>query len=171
MELEYIVRPVELRDAAGIHALRTMPGVFENILGYPSERVTSVEHYLAHLNDSAHNFSAVLLRENGGELVIGNIGLVVAKNPRQRHVGALGMMVHPDYQGRGVGMALMRAALDLADNWLQLTRLELEVYTDNTRAISLYQKVGFEIEGTKRAMAMRNGRYADAYTMARLTLS
>jgi putative acetyltransferase len=48
-----------------------------------------------------------------------------------RHVGSIGMAVRDDWQGKGVGTALMEAALDLADNWLNLTRIELRVYTDN----------------------------------------
>lgn len=42
----------------------------------------------------------------------------------------------------------MEAAVDLADKWLNLTRFELEVYTDNASAIRLYKKFGFTIEGT-----------------------
>ena len=55
---------------------------------------------------------------------------------RRRHVGCLGMAVRDDLQGRGVGTALMEAALDLADNWLGLTRVELQVYTDNAAGTS-----------------------------------
>ena len=77
-------------------------------------------------------------------------------------------MVHPDMQGMGVGSALMAALLDLADNWLMLVRLELEVFTDNERAIRLYEKLGFEREGLKRMSAVRGGRYVDEYVMARI---
>ena len=52
----------------------------------------------------------------------------------------------------------MKAALDLADNWLNLTRIELEVCTDNQTGIALYEKWGFEIEGTLRHFAFRGGR-------------
>ena len=78
------------------------------------------------------------------------------------------MAVRDDWQGKGVGTALMEAALDLADNWLNLTRIELEVYIDNTAGIALYKKFGFEIEGTHRGYAFREGRYVDAYSMARV---
>ena len=47
--------------------------------------------------------------------------------------------MHTDWQGRGVGTALMEPLLDLAANWLMLLREELEVYADNERAIALYE--------------------------------
>ncbi len=78
------------------------------------------------------------------------------------------MAVRDDWQGKGVGTALMAACIDLADNWLNLTRLELEVYVDNEPAIRLYTKFGFEMEGTLRRNAFRNGEYVDSYAMARL---
>jgi predicted N-acetyltransferase YhbS len=78
------------------------------------------------------------------------------------------MAVHDGWHGRGVGTALIRAAVDLADNWLNLHRLELEVYTDNEPAVRLYHRHGFVIEGTLKDFAFRNGKYVDAFTMARL---
>ena len=50
----------------------------------------------------------------------------------------------------------------------QILRIELTVFSDNARAISLYRKFGFVVEGTLVGYAYRNGRYVDAYTMARL---
>jgi putative acetyltransferase len=62
----------------------------------------------------------------------------------------------------------MQAAVDLAENWLNLSRIELEVYTDNAAGLALYQKFGFEIEGTLRDYAFRDGQYVDSYLMARI---
>ncbi|MFO7698719.1 MAG: GNAT family N-acetyltransferase, partial [Anaerolineae bacterium] len=70
--------------------------------------------------------------------------------------------MHDDYLRQGIGEALLAALIDLGENWLGLTRLELEVYTDNAPAIALYQKLGFVIEGTKRRYAMREGVLVDA---------
>jgi putative acetyltransferase len=67
-----------------------------------------------------------------------------------------------------VGTTLMEAAVDLAENWLNIGRIELEVFTDNVAALALYQKFGFVIEGTLRDFAFRDGRYVDSYLMARL---
>jgi L-phenylalanine/L-methionine N-acetyltransferase len=101
--------------------------------------------------------------------VVGQLGLISHPNvPRRAHVGDLGMAVRDDWQGKGVGTALMQAAVNLADRWLNLHRLELQVYTDNEAGIRLYKKFGFVVEGTLKDFAFRDGKYVDAYAMARL---
>jgi GNAT superfamily N-acetyltransferase len=68
--------------------------------------------------------------------VVGSLGLETSPTRwRTRHVGSIGMAVRDDWQGRGIGTALMEAALDLADNWLNLTRIELRVYVDNAAGV------------------------------------
>jgi L-phenylalanine/L-methionine N-acetyltransferase len=101
--------------------------------------------------------------------VVGQIDIRSFLNhPRRRHVGRIGMAVRDDCQGRGVGSALLQAVINLADQWLNLQRLELEVYTDHEPALRLYQRFGFVIEGTLARFAYREGQYVDAYAMARL---
>jgi L-phenylalanine/L-methionine N-acetyltransferase len=101
--------------------------------------------------------------------VIGQLGLhTFPDHPRRRHVARIGMAVRDDWQGKGVGAALMQGAVDLADKWLNLERLELDVFTDNEPAIRLYKKFGFVVEGTMRRFAFRDGQYVDTYMMARL---
>jgi putative acetyltransferase len=99
--------------------------------------------------------------------VVGNAGLSRDQHNRS-HVGHVGMMVHHDYQGMGVGSALLKAAIDLAQDWLGLTRIQLEVYPDNFRAVGLYEKAGFLREGLHRAFSYRDGHYVDAFVMGRL---
>ena len=99
--------------------------------------------------------------------VVGSIHLQRFEN-RRAHVGRIGMGVHDAYSGRGVGSALMAAVIELADLWLDLKRLELEVWIDNPRAIALYEKFGFEREGVLRADGFRDGAYADSLVMSRI---
>ena len=100
--------------------------------------------------------------------MLGLVMLTVESNPRRRHTGGLGIMVRTDCQGQGIGTALLEAVLDLADNWLMLHRVELEVYADNGDAIRLYQRFGFETVGRKREAAVNAGDYVDMLVMARL---
>ena len=62
----------------------------------------------------------------------------------------------------------MREMVNLCDNWLRIERIELTVFVNNPAAVALYQKFGFEIEGTGKNYALRNGQYVDAYFMARM---
>jgi len=166
--MEFYVRPIRTGDGAGVNELRRMVGVFENILGIPSERVKRNEDYIANMDENTHSFVAVSKDDEGNEIIIGNAGMTIFSNPRTRHSAGIGMMVHKDFQGMGVGTKLLQSLLDVADNWLMLVRVELSVFTDNERAITLYKKHGFEIEGTKKKAGIRNGVYADEYIMARV---
>jgi len=108
----------------------------------------------------------VFVAEVNGK-VVGIVNLKVGKG-RESHIGDIAMAVHDMYQGQGIGKMLLITVIDLADNWLNLLRLELDVYTDNERAITLYQHFDFEIEGKKRCDAFRGGTYIDSYIMGRL---
>jgi Acetyltransferase (GNAT) family len=84
---------------------------------------------------------ACLERELVGQLDIHTF----PNRPRRRHAGQLGMAVRDEFQRRGVGTALLQAAVDLADKWLNLLRLELEVYSDHEPALRLYKRFGFAV--------------------------
>jgi len=90
--------------------------------------------------------------------------------PRLRHGAEIDMVAtHPNFRGRGMGRALMAEMIDLADCWLQLTRLQLYVWDGNDAAIRLYESFGFEVEGRLRRFVYVEGGYRDALIMARLT--
>ncbi len=109
-----------------------------------------------------------LVAELDGEAV-GTAGMhSAAPNLRRQHALALGISVAKPAQGRGVGTALMEALIDYADRWAGVLRIELTVWVDNERAIRFYQRFGFETEGRLRAYGLRDGRYDDVLTMARL---
>lgn len=91
------------------------------------------------------------------------------KEGRESHVGEITMVaVHPDWWSKGVGTALTKAALRLADNSLGLKRIRLTVHSDNKVAIHLYRKVGFQVEGRERKATFRDGKYLDTLIMGRI---
>jgi L-phenylalanine/L-methionine N-acetyltransferase len=159
-----IIRRAEPDDYLAIYEIYSCPKAFTGTLQLPYPSREQWRRRLAEPTDEHYNLVAVV-----GSRVVGNLGIHTFPNkPRRRHVGAIGIGIHDDWQGKGVGTALMHAGVDLADNWLNLRRLELEVYTDNEAAIQLYERFGFEREGTLRQHAFRNGRYVDSYVMGRL---
>ncbi len=100
--------------------------------------------------------------------VVGHMGILLNTAPRKKHLGRFGLAVHPRYQGKGCGTALMAELINMADNWLNLIRLEAEVSCENSVAVDLYEKFGFETEGTAVKSLFSRGRYLDSYAMARL---
>ena len=158
-----VVRRAEAQDASALQALFAAPGAIAGTLQLPFPSAATWGQRIADVVPGDY----LLVAELDGE-VVGNLGLhAVSKSPRRRHAGTLGIAVRDDRQRRGVGTALLAAAIDLADNWIGYARLELAVYIDNAAAVALYRKFGFDVEGTARRYALRDGALVDAFMMAR----
>ena len=169
--MKFEIRPILEGDGKGINLLRRMPGTFESILGIPSERIKRNEDFIVTMGPENHAFVAVTADERNEELIIGMANLYVNTNHRLRHSAGVGIMIHTDYQDKGVGTALMNTLIDIADNWLMLVRIELTVFADNSRAIHMYEKLGFVKEGVKKYAAIKSGKYEDELMMARINHS
>ena len=161
---DVVVRPAGMGDVDDLYRVRIAPGAAAETLALPSisRESFAAGHQRALESPSNH----LLVAETGGR-VVGMVNLAVG-GARRAHSGNLGMAVHDDYWGRGIGTRLLSAVLELADLWLALERVELEVYRDNVRAIALYGKFGFAAEGIKRRGAVRDGRHVDIMIMGRL---
>ena len=161
------IRRATVRDAAELARSMGDPGVYPGLmqLPYPSDEQWAAR--LADNNSPGKSNDLLLVAERGGRLC-GSSGLHLAPALRRRHVAMLGISVSAESQGQGVGSALMAAMCDYADEWAQVLRIELTVFSDNERAVGLYRKFGFVHEGTHRSYAMRHGAYCDVISMARL---
>ena len=79
----------------------------------------------------------------------------------------LAIAILQEHTGKGYGTKLMNTLEKQAvENGIN--RLELEVSEKNKGAISLYQKIGFEIEGVKRRAFLVNGNYEDELIMGKI---
>lgn len=162
-----VIRRASPDDAPGFVRLFSDEDVFGNTLQLPYPDVESWRKRIAEMaQPGTSDISLVGLRD--GELVA-SAGLF-RRSPalRQRHVASVGISVAREAQGQGVGAAMLEAVVDFADNWAQVLRMELTVFADNERAVRLYEKFGFVVEGRHRGDTLRAGRYADSLTMARL---
>ncbi|MBT9371014.1 GNAT family N-acetyltransferase [Rhizobium sp. CSW-27] len=149
-------------DAAGIASLHNLPGYRHGTLRTPYHSAEEIRKGIENQPATVTALVAVL-----EDQIVGDIGLTRHAG-RRAHSGSFGMGVHDAYRGRGIGSALLGEVVAMADNWYNLRRLEMTVYADNGAAIALYRKFGFEVEGTLRTFAFRDGAYVDALTMARL---
>lgn len=158
------IRRAEPSDAEAYQKIFVGAKVVWGTLQLPYPSVEMWRQRLSEPQEGAYKLAACADEEVVGQLTLNTF----PNRPRRRHIGQIGMAVRDDWQGRGVGAALMQAAVDMADNWLNLVRLELEVYVDNEPGLRLYQKFGFAIEGRHIGAAFRAGEFVDVFSMARL---
>jgi len=131
----------------------------------PAEYSASSEELaeqLSRISPSGHSRS--LLAERDGELV-GFLGVSGSPVPRLRHSASLFLGVLRAHWGQGVGRALLREAMRWAPT-AGLSRLELHVMTGNARAVELYERAGFRLEGSRRRAYIINGKSVDDLLMA-----
>ena len=143
--------------------------------------VAKEEDYLMEdgVEQSRIDLTKELLEHNGDDVlfivaevdgrIVGTLDLVkYGRYGKTAHVRYLDMAIIDGYRSIGIGSALM----DFAVNWARekkFRKILLDVFSTHTRAINLYRKFGFQIEGTKKDVVMIRNRYADLVSMG-LTL-
>jgi putative acetyltransferase len=164
---DLVIRRAAPGDAADFARYLTDPAVFGGLMQLPWPSPAMWLKRLEREDPEASDDRIHLVAVQGGR-VVGSAGLTGFERLRRRHAAGLGLSVAAEAQGQGVGTALMHAVLHWADRWAMLLRVELTVFADNTRAIRLYERCGFEREGRMRGYAVRDGAYCDVLFMARL---
>ncbi len=159
------IRGREAADWSAIAAICRAQSFEMNPLELPYFSDGYAQQVIGHMPDNDLRFG--LVAELNGRLV-GAIDLRRGERRVRHNAEVERFVVAPQMQGRGVGGALLGAMVDLAENWLNLTRLKNIIDVDNAPAISLHRKFGFVIEGKLHDYRHRNGRYVDAYLVARV---
>ena len=98
--------------------------------------------------------------------VVGLLDLWPGQKPHDRHVCHFGMSVARELRSHGIGHRLAAAAIERCRSWPTTCRLELEVVPWNAPALSLYRKLGFVVEATKRKAIRLRGEPEDLILMA-----
>ncbi|OIJ14341.1 GNAT family N-acetyltransferase [Anaerobacillus alkalilacustris] len=114
------------------------------------------------------NAGAVIMgvENNDQELV----GWVHFSNMVLEHGRAeIGVLMSPDYRGHGYGKFAMKQMIEMGFNQLRLNKIYLTTRGINERAIALYKKLGFIVEGTLRQHSYINGKYVDTIFMGLLS--
>ncbi len=97
--------------------------------------------------------------------VVSTLSFHGGQRPRLRHAGEFGMSVDRKFWGLGIGSVLVDVMIDWARYHQVITKINLRVRTDNDRAIEIYQRKGFSIEGTFQKDMLINGEYFDHHWM------
>jgi RimJ/RimL family protein N-acetyltransferase len=163
-----VIREIHTEDAEELmNLIKEVETHSEFMLMEPGERQTSEEQQRRMIERIQKQESAVILgAENDGRL-IGYMMAIGGSARRTRHSAYLVIAILKDFRGQGVGTSLFQTVEKWADKH-RISRLELTAVTQNTAGIALYQKSGFEIEGTKRNSLIINGEFHDEYYMSKL---
>ena len=164
--MTFAVRHAEPRDAAELKelgdAVASEPeGWLATLNGWRS--VTDERRYLRAVRRYPH--AAVLVAETEEGRVVGRLSIARDQHPASRHVADVGLMVDAAYRRRGIGRALLAAAVEWARP-TEIRKLELHVFPWNEAAIALYEGFGFVREGLRKNHYRRGDEYVDAILMA-----
>jgi RimJ/RimL family protein N-acetyltransferase len=131
----------------------------------PDERDSSAADLAAELGRAAGSPNSVVIVADAGDHLAGYTELTGGSFRRSRTTAYVVLGVLAGDAGHGLGAALLRAAM----NWAAehgLHRLELTVMAHNTRAIRLYEHVGFSVEGRRAECLIVDGQFVDELHMA-----
>lgn len=110
--------------------------------------------------------SVMLVAFDEGKLIGTGAVSVVSGRPRFAHRREIAISVRKDYWGKGIGSGLMNLLMDFCKK-SGAESVELEVRSDNERAIALYKKFGFEKTGTNERFFKIDGEFLSADYMIR----
>lgn len=163
-----LIREINIDGAEHfIKLIKKVESQSDFMLMEPGERKTTSEQQRKHLEQiQQQNNSTIFVAEVESELV----GYLIAKGgsvKRTKHSAYIVIGILQSYRGKGIGTELFNHV----DKWASkynISRLELTAVTENKAGLTLYQKSGFEIEGTKRNPLIIDGKSFDEYYMSKL---
>lgn len=99
-------------------------------------------------------------REHIGAVSLENVDL-------KHHRATFGIFIgDKKYWNQGLGTDAAKTIINYGFAKLKLHRIELSVMSYNPRAIRVYKKLGFKLEGKKREHVFYKSRYRDSLNMA-----
>ena len=124
-----------------------------------------VEGWTSNIDYSKHLPIRAIVQEDGKARIVGTASLSFHSEESTKHKAELGVTVHDDYQGQGLGTIIIKHLLQIAQE-KRLKKIYLRVGTSNHRAIHVYKKCGFTIEAKLEKEDYVDGRFKDDYRMA-----
>jgi len=127
--------------------------------GMPPYTRELIERWLSNLQN------LIVLVALYGDKIVGHAQIYKLPHSRRKGTGDLVIYLHQDFHNVGMGTAMLTGLIELARGE-GLHRIGLSVIVDNKRAINLYGKFGFKIEGVmKDAYFGEDGKYHDELVM------
>ncbi|WP_174612754.1 GNAT family N-acetyltransferase [Virgibacillus ihumii] len=163
-----IIREIKIADAESFSwVTQQVEASSDYMLWESGEREPDSEQQLKMIEKFQQQRNSTILVAEHDSRLAGYLIAIGGNANRNRHSVHIVAGILQEYRGKGIGSKLFQGL----EKWAfqQGThRLELTVATRNNAGLSLYQKMGFEIEGTKRNSLFINGEFVDEYYMGKL---
>lgn len=164
-----IIRKIEAEDASLFLTMLKQLDIEQKFMMYePNERQTTVDEMESYIKNMNSSGSLILVAETDSKFA----GFLTAERGfahRIKHSAYIVLGVLKEYSNHGVGTHLMEQLLKWASE-SKIIRLELTVMCHNEKALALYKKMGFVIEGIKKKSLFIDNKYIDEYYMSKLDL-
>lgn len=161
-----ILREAVKEDAGSmIEYLGRIAGESDFLTFGPGELVPTLEQETAVIEGMRNVANKVMIVAVVGNRIIGSMSFAGGTRSRVQHTGELGISLAKDYWGMGIGTSMMSYLIEWAKASKVVRKLNLQVRSDNARAITLYKKLGFFEEGTNTRGFYINGKFFDFIQM------
>lgn len=157
---EIKLRPLERADLEFVHALNINANIMSYWFEEPYEAFVELQDlYDKHIHDQGERRFII---KNNKEM----LGLVEIVEIDYIHRRAeFQIIIDPKHQGHGYATIASQLAMKYAFSVLNMHKLYLIVDKNNAKAIHIYKKVGFKLEGKLKDEFFVDGEYHDALRM------
>ncbi|RAN76871.1 GNAT family N-acetyltransferase [Bacillus sp. SRB_331] len=130
----------------------------------PTFSLEQIKIHIDNINNDSSRYDFAICLKSTDEM-IGELSILDIDEENQR-AGFRISMLSIALTGKGYGTEAMKIVLSFVFEQLTLNRLQLEVFSHNSRGIRAYEKIGFVKEGTLRQSLFYNGKCSDEIIMA-----
>jgi len=162
------IRPAVLSDIKSIFDFIKIIAVKEtnNVISLPEEFSMTILDQEKWVKYYTENEYSLLLVAEENEKIIAVLDFKTNAKIRLSHSGEFGISVLPEFQDQKVGTMMIEYLVNWARSKPKLKKINLCVFETNKRAIHVYKKLGFEIEGQqKKAVQISDDVYIDLIQM------
>ena len=164
-ETNFVITSASIEDTAPIVQFLNKIGGETDFLTFGLNQFPfSIEEEKKIILACLEKYSGLMLVAKIHDEIVSHLFIEISNRARLDHIGYLGISVTKQYWRKSIGTHMVLIAIDWGKK-NGLTKLQVQVRTDNAAAIRLYTKLGFCIEGTITHSFKIGTTYFDDYVM------